>query len=330
MNLSICIPTYNRCDELARLIDSIKIALDQSESTTTIEVIVSDNASTDATALYMREAEKHTSWIHYYRSEKNEGFAKNLNKAVSMARGDYCWLMGSDDVLLPESIAKVLQCVGDGAAVIVGNPITNFKERKFFQFNSECDQQITSEEDYIRYLVSCREISSAFAFMSTLIVMREFWFKIECTEYEKNHPYTHMLRIIRGLSKIGGTVKCLSIPLVETGHAGNEYNTSVLPHFELDLLTINYIANNIYNSSMAVMQAYGGIFRRQYSIINLMKSRVECAPDRWNAMVPTLIIYGYPVGLLRKKLYDPILLVAYKIIKKFRKRIHDSKINHKN
>jgi hypothetical protein len=155
--------------------------------------------------------------------------------------------------------------------------------------------------------------------MSTLIVRRDFWNNAQCNSYEVMHPYTHMLRIVRGLASNGGTVRCLNASLVATGHAGNEWNTTVLPHFELDLLTILYIESDILNSSLPVILAYGAIFRRQYSTIELLKARVECTKDRWSSMVPFLIISGYSQLLLKKTIIDTIFFMIYLHIKALRK-----------
>jgi abequosyltransferase len=319
MRLSICIPTYNRHDELLRLINSIEIAVKSLPSTADVEVVISDNASTDGTEAAMREAQSRLIYISYSRNEKNQGFAANLNKAIEISSGDYCWLMGSDDIILPDALMRVWQHLQRGVSVIVGNPITRSTERKFFLFDDQRDHQFGSTDDFVLYISQCREISAAFAFMSTLIVRRDFWNNAQCTRYELMHPYTHMLRIVRGLASNGGIVRCLNAPIVATGHAGNEWNTTVLPHFELDLSTIQYIEGKIFNSSPPVLLAYGAIFRRQYSTIELLKARVESTIDRWSSMVPFLTASGYSQFLLKKTLIDTVLFRIYLRIKELRK-----------
>lgn len=319
MKLSICIPTYNRREELLRLLASIEVAMGPSPLNTEIEVVISDNASTDGTAEAMRTAQARLSCLRYSRSDSNEGFAANLNRVVAMARGDYCWLMGSDDTILPNALTLVRQHLEHGVSVIIGNPVTRHVERKFFLFDEQRDLQFASQHDYALYVSRCREISAVFAFMSTLIVRRDFWNRVHCTSFEAGHPYAHMLRIIRGLATEGGEVRCLNAPVVMTGHAGNEWNATVLPHFELDLSTIGYIVDAIFDSSIPLVIAYGAVFRRQYSAIELIKSRVESTVDRWNSMVPLLRTFGYPRLLLRKTVFDPALLTMYLRIKEMRR-----------
>lgn len=320
MKLSICIPTYNRREELLRLLASVEAAMKLVAPTAEIEVVVSDNASTDGTAEAVRSTQVRLSCLRYWRNNSNEGFASNLTRAIAMASGEYCWLMGSDDSLLPDALTRILQHIEHGSTVVIGNPVTRSVERRFFTFEDQRDIRVATSEDYVSYVSRCREISAAFAFMSALIVRRDFWNRVQLTQCEAEHPYVHMLRIVRGLATEGGQIRCLNAPLVVTGHSGNEWNATVLPHFELDLSTIRHIVDNIFDSSPSLMLAYGHVFRRQYSTIELLKSRVESTLDRWNRMAPLLRRFGYQRVLLEKTALDPVLLSLYFWIKKLRRR----------
>lgn len=318
MKLSICIPTYNRKEDLHRLLASIEVATKMVPAAGEFEVIVSDNASTDGTEQLVHNAQQRLPSLRYFRNETNQGFAANLNQAVAVAVGSYCWLMGSDDTLLPDALGRLWHHLDAGPSVIVGNPVTRSVERKFFLFHEERALKLSSESDYALYVEQCSEISAVFAYMSTLVVSRDFWNQVQCPKYENEHPYVHMLRIVRGLMTQGGEIRCLNAPVVVTGHAGNEWNATVLPHFELDLTTIQYIVSTMFGSSPSLMSAYGRVFRRQYSGIELLKSRVESAKDRWKAMVPLLRSFGYPRILLEKTVLDPLLLMIYMRIKELR------------
>lgn len=103
MRLSICIPTYNRARFLADLFDSI---LSQTGYTIEVEVVVSDNASTDDTAAIVAAYRDRLPNFVYVCAEENIGADRNFLRVVDCARGDYCWLMGSDDKLEPGSIAE--------------------------------------------------------------------------------------------------------------------------------------------------------------------------------------------------------------------------------
>ena len=99
--LSICIPTFERPRSLSNCLNSILIATKQ--STLEIEICISDNsASRESEAVAMQFADELP--IRYSRNEKNLGFAGNFVRSVQLARGEFVWLVGDDDLLLPNSL----------------------------------------------------------------------------------------------------------------------------------------------------------------------------------------------------------------------------------
>lgn len=104
--LSICIPTYNRADlleiALQALLPQIKAAGDA------VELIVSDNCSPDHTPEVVKQAQARGS-ILYQRSETNVGIAGNIHKLCNeLAAGEFAWILGDDDWLLPDGLERVL------------------------------------------------------------------------------------------------------------------------------------------------------------------------------------------------------------------------------
>jgi abequosyltransferase len=104
MRLSLCIPTYNRGPFIGELLDSV---LAQTGHGCELEVVISDNASTDQTAEVIAAYRDRLPGLVYHRADENMGADRNFLKVVELASGDYCWLMGSDDKLEPGSIAEI-------------------------------------------------------------------------------------------------------------------------------------------------------------------------------------------------------------------------------
>lgn len=104
MRISICIPTYNRGRFLRDLFESI---LEQQDYRCELEVVVSDNASTDDTAEVIRQYRDRFSSLVYDRAEHNMGADRNYLRVVELATGDWCWLMGSDDFVEAGAVAKL-------------------------------------------------------------------------------------------------------------------------------------------------------------------------------------------------------------------------------
>jgi glycosyltransferase involved in cell wall biosynthesis len=81
-----------------------------------IEVCVSDNGSTDNTEAVVRDAQTRMP-ITYHKNERNLGIPRNFVTVVKMASGEFTWLLGDDDLLLPESLATMCARIGAHAKV---------------------------------------------------------------------------------------------------------------------------------------------------------------------------------------------------------------------
>jgi len=90
LTVSVVIPTYNRCDRLARAVDS---ALGQSRPP--LEVLVVDDGSTDATVAMLDE--RTDSRLRVLRHERNLGGAAARNTGIREARGSWIAFLDSDD-----------------------------------------------------------------------------------------------------------------------------------------------------------------------------------------------------------------------------------------
>ena len=107
--LSICIPTYNREVYLKRLVDSI-ISQKEFVDTDDIEIVISDNASTDSTKdMINKYINKYWDKIKFFQNKENIWMCWNLYKVPSLWTWKYLWMMWSDEELAPGSIWIVLK-----------------------------------------------------------------------------------------------------------------------------------------------------------------------------------------------------------------------------
>lgn len=97
--MSICIPTYNRVDKLNELLNFILNEFEKYSDK--IEILVSDNASTDHTNELLKEKQKKKNKFIYWTNNTNLGLIGNLIKLAKEAKGQYIWYIGDDDILLP-------------------------------------------------------------------------------------------------------------------------------------------------------------------------------------------------------------------------------------
>jgi glycosyltransferase involved in cell wall biosynthesis len=91
--VTIGIPTYNRADSYLR--KTLTSALNQTYQN--VEIIVSDNCSTDSTEPFVRGLSDPR--IRYFKHTNNIGGNNNFNFCLAEAKGDYFLLLHDDDLI---------------------------------------------------------------------------------------------------------------------------------------------------------------------------------------------------------------------------------------
>jgi glycosyltransferase involved in cell wall biosynthesis len=104
MLLSICIPTFERIELLKNCLNSIYIA--KKNVNLKFEVCISDNNSSQDVKKVINYYKKKF-FIRYNRNKENLGMGKNIIQSAMMAKGEYTWIIGNDDLLFPESLKKI-------------------------------------------------------------------------------------------------------------------------------------------------------------------------------------------------------------------------------
>lgn len=99
--VTIGVPTINRCDLALR---AIRSALGQTYAD--IEVIVSDDASTDDTV--QRVEEIRDPRIVLFEQKERLGLVGNFDFCLRNASGEFFLLLGDDDVLFPDAINRLV------------------------------------------------------------------------------------------------------------------------------------------------------------------------------------------------------------------------------
>lgn len=121
MDLSICIPTYNRPNQLPNCLNSIYLA--KKNCNLEFEVCVSDNGS-DYNAKKIINKYKKKLNIKLNINKKNLGYQPNLLKTIYISKGEYVWAIGDDDLLMPNSLKKIEEL------------LKKYKDVDFFYLNS--------------------------------------------------------------------------------------------------------------------------------------------------------------------------------------------------
>ena len=100
--VSVLVPSFNYGPLLKRCIDSV---LAQRHSQ--LELVISDDASTDASDAIIRSYRDPR--IVYERQPHNLGMVPNWRRCAALASGEYLLLLGADDYLKPNMLARCAQ-----------------------------------------------------------------------------------------------------------------------------------------------------------------------------------------------------------------------------
>ena len=164
--LSICIPTYNRAPYLQRLL--ARLAQELAGTGGQIEVVVSDNASTDGTAQICASSPLGPS-LRYVRQPTNIGAEANIQAAIRQARGTYAVYLADDDILLWPGIAAALALLdADPDAAALYAPWVHVdlaRNREGSQFYRQTDVATIARRDYLhlaRHILDHRVFSEIF------------------------------------------------------------------------------------------------------------------------------------------------------------------------
>jgi glycosyltransferase involved in cell wall biosynthesis len=107
--LSFAIPTWNRASQLKTCIEILATQI--LESGEPVEIVVSDNGSEDATPAVLQSLRHIFPFLRTFRNETNQGFDRNLLRALEESRGEYVWTFSDDDFLAPGALNSVLRVI---------------------------------------------------------------------------------------------------------------------------------------------------------------------------------------------------------------------------
>ena len=125
--VSIVIATYNQIDHLKECIES---CLAQTYSN--IEIVITDDASTDGTVDFLRQIEVKEKKIELVFSETNTGVTANFNRGVKAAKGDWIKVLAGDDRLPFDSIQQFVNAINDEKKVLFVSDLLSFDGKSEF------------------------------------------------------------------------------------------------------------------------------------------------------------------------------------------------------
>jgi abequosyltransferase len=165
--LSICILTYNRATLLRETLESL---LPQVSGNDRVEVVISDNASTDGTPALVADYVARYAQVRYCRNEQNKGFDGNIAACIERAQGEYVSFFSDDDLAPPGVLAAILNALArHKPAILYVNHYPfyggDYRARTGLK-HPEHDQVFTDGKSYLLF--------AGLGFISALTVRREY------------------------------------------------------------------------------------------------------------------------------------------------------------
>ncbi|MGH3487557.1 MAG: glycosyltransferase family 2 protein [Actinopolymorphaceae bacterium] len=118
--VSIGVPVYNGGRYLAETLGSLAAL-----SGPALEIVISDNGSTDATEKICRSAANADDRIRYHRSAVNRGAAWNYNRVLALARAPLFKWAAADDLCGTDFVARCVEVLdAAGPSVVLAYPQT--------------------------------------------------------------------------------------------------------------------------------------------------------------------------------------------------------------
>jgi glycosyltransferase involved in cell wall biosynthesis len=162
--VTIGIPTYNRSSALVKAIES---AIAQTYSN--IEIVISDNGSTDETESLCQHYQLKDDRIIYIKQPLNIGATDNFNYLLGVAKGELFMWLADDDWLDEDYVDKCVSCIQSqlGYSLVAGS-CSFYSHGKLFSDSVHTNvEQDYSQERTVSYYRQVEDNSCFYGVMNT-------------------------------------------------------------------------------------------------------------------------------------------------------------------
>lgn len=143
--VSIIVISYNSSKYVLETLESVK-----SQSYKNIELIISDDCSTDNTIeiceKWIEKNEEYFMGIKIIKAHKNSGIPSNVNRGVKASKGEWIKLIAGDDMLLPNCIKEYIHFVTDNTSDFVFGLPTIINEGRELGHNDKWEKKYLNND----------------------------------------------------------------------------------------------------------------------------------------------------------------------------------------
>jgi glycosyltransferase involved in cell wall biosynthesis len=267
--LSVCIPVYNRINLLKLNLECIVESIKKYNLFKEVEIIISDNNSTDDITGYVSSFTQKFKEISitFNKNKLNKGLAYNFIKVVDLSKAEFCWIVGSDDFITPDSLNSIISLIKSNEDVsFINFPIENIEIKNFDKnlikklLKEKANNLLTKRPFKTStlkwdFLVDPFYKNVLLGSMMVSVFKRELWNKVdkstiipslEFTNLQNTYPHCYIF----SQSMIGKISLRTEEPMIIVGNGAREWATETGQSFwksSIPLIKLN-IFDEIINS----------------------------------------------------------------------------------
>ena len=128
--VSVGLPTFNRASSLTKAVNSVL-----QQTYPNIQLIISDNASTDETQSICEKFSQDDQRVTYIRQKANLGAANNFTEVLRQSTGEYFMWLGDDDWIDPSYISECIKELIEHSdySLVAGKPLSYVKRKLAYE-----------------------------------------------------------------------------------------------------------------------------------------------------------------------------------------------------
>lgn len=311
MKLTIGLPTYNGAKQIAETLEAVVNQI-SNEISPYVDVLISDNASTDNTKSIIESIQKKSNInIEYVRNSENIGYDKNIDQIFKYSKSDYVWTLADDDVPVTGTIEKILKLIIQHQPDII---ILNF----------DCYDQKLENKMHSMQLpprITCSTPSSFFknshgryGQVSSLIINRKKWM-LANVEDAFGSNYVHIFAVYKIM--LSGTAEIIGEPLIKVRLGSENFGVDgdSLIRVATSGIKLIHLMNSMGHDERIIKELLEQ--SKSYVLNTVKKSKVIGIKEKTNAAKNLIQAYNSPIIWLK---YIPIIYMPNFIYKIFKNR----------
>jgi abequosyltransferase len=323
--LTICIPTYNFGAYIGATLDSI---INQVKDD--VEVLIFDGGSNDNTENVVISKTHLIRNLRYYKQQYRGGVDRDIDSAVCMARGRYCWLISADDIVLPGSIAKILDSLIVSHDLYIcehSNHTFNIKDATPYpMFTKEIsgphlfDTRISANVK--KYFESAVTSEPFLGFLSTPIFKRDLWVNTHVPDDVYGTCWIVAGKLLSVLAR-GANVYVLYQTLLSKRTCNESHIfTNILSQFRIMIINFPRVVELYYPEGSIGSVELRRVLRSEISLLFFLRTKLAACDSTSDRMAVSCAVRSiYSDGNLFDRLKYFTYIATPIIVLKWSKRI---------